>query len=110
MAMEKNEEVKKTVEVLDELSQNEQEKYLYESRLMAEIDYNSNMDYAREEGEKIGIEKGKELGRCEGESIGIEKGKKEKSLEIAKELLKTGMKKEEIARITQLDIKELEEL
>ena len=66
MAMEKNEEVKKTVEVLDELSQNEQEKYLYESRLMAEIDYNSNMDYAREEGEKIGIEKGKELGRCEG--------------------------------------------
>lgn len=99
MAVEKNEEVKKTVEVLDELSQNEQERYLYESRLMAEISYNSNIAYAREEGEQLGIAKGKEIGRCEGE--------KKKSLEIAKKLLEKGMKKEEIAKIVQLDVNEL---
>ena len=98
MAMEKNEEVKKTVEVLDELSQNEQERYLYESRLIAEISYNSEIDYAREEG--------KEIGRCEGEKL----GEKKKSVEIAKELLKEGMSKEKIAKIVNMTIEELEKL
>ena len=41
---------------------------------------------------------------------GLKHGEKKKSLEIAKELLKTGMSKEEVAKIVQLDIKELENI
>ncbi len=57
MALEENEEIKKTVEVLDELSMNAEERELYEYREKALMDYISEIDYATKKGIKKGMKK-----------------------------------------------------
>lgn len=64
MAEKENKEIKKAIEILEEMSMDEKEWELYQSRKMAEIDYNSGIASAREEG------------REEGEKAGIKKGEK----------------------------------
>ena len=61
MAEKENKEIKKAVEILEEMSMDEKEWELYQSRKMAEIDYNSGIASAREEGEKVGIKKGEKI-------------------------------------------------
>ncbi len=64
--------------------------------------------------ESEGIKKGIELGIEKGIEIGVEKGKlegeKQKSIEIAKELLEDGMPLEKISKITKLSIDEIEKI
>ncbi len=86
MAKEENREIEKAMEIIKELSMNEAEWELYRSRQMAIMDYNVGMRHAREEGEK--------------------KGK----LEIAKKLLKMGMKLEDIEKATELTKEEIENI
>ena len=86
MAVEKNEEVKKTIEVLDELSQDEKEREIYESRQRELMRYNSELKYAKEEG--------------------IKEGK----IEIAKRLIKKGIDKKDIAEITGLTLETIEKI
>ena len=95
MAEKENKEIEKVVEELDEISLDEKERELYEARQRAIFEYNYTMYTA----EKRGKEKGKEEGKIE--------GKKEKQIEIAKKLLKRGMKIEEISEITELTKEEL---
>ena len=64
MAEKENKKIKKAIEILEEMSMDEKEWELYQSRKMAEIDYNSGIASAREEG------------REEGEKAGIKKGEK----------------------------------
>lgn len=84
MAMEENEEVKKTVEVLDELSMSKEERALYEYREKALLDYIDAMDYAER------------------------KGKKKAKLEDAKRMLEKGISIEIIIEITGLTKEEVE--
>ena len=86
MAEEKNKEVKKAVEVLDEMSRSREERERHEAILKAEFNYNTSMYNVREE------------------------GKKEKQIEIAKRLLKKNMSIEEIQEITDLTKDEIEEI
>ncbi len=86
MAKEENREIEKAMEIIKELSMNEAEWELYRSRQMAIMDYNVGMRHAREEGKK--------------------KGK----LEIAKKLLKMGMKLEDIEKATELTKEEIENI
>ena len=86
MAEEKNKEVKKAVEVLDEMSMSREERERHEAILKAEFNYNTSMYNVREE------------------------GKKEKQIEIAKRLLKKNMSIEEIQEITDLAKDEIEEI
>ena len=95
MAEKENKEIEKVVEELDEISLDEKERELYEARQRAIFEYNYTMYTA----EKRGKEKGKEEGKIE--------GKKEKQIEIAKKLLKRGMKIEEISEITELTKEQL---
>jgi predicted transposase/invertase (TIGR01784 family) len=60
------------------------------------------MEEAREEGFKEGFEEGFEEG--------FKEGMEKRSLEIAKYLIKTGKPLNEVARLTQLDIKQLKKL
>ena len=80
----------------------EKEWELYQSRKMAEIDYNSGIASAREEGreegEKVGIEKGER------------KGKKEAKIQIAKKLIESGMELEKVAQVTGLSENEIKEI
>ena len=90
MAEKENKKIKKAIEILEEMSMDEKEWELYQSRKMAEIDYNSKIALAREEGIKNGKEEGKE--------------------EIAKKLIEMGMEINQIAKITGLSKEKIEKL
>ena len=70
------------------------------------------------ERERIGIEQGRSEGLAEGEAIGLEKGRSEglvegaaqKQREIAKSMIKEGIAKEIIKKVTGLSADEIEEL
>ena len=84
--MEENEEIKKANEQLEYLTGDEAVRRMAFLREKAERDYVTNMSGAKEEGEK------------------------NKTIEIAKEMLKEGMEIEKIIKITKLTDKELEKL
>ena len=86
MANKENKEIKKAMDMIDEMSMDEKEWELYMSRKIAIMDYNSGMRHAEE------------------------KGIKEGKLQTAKELLKLGMSIEEIVKVTKLEKQEIEKL
>ncbi len=90
MAKKENKEVKQATEIINMMSMNPEEWDMYFSRKMAIMDYNSGISNAREKG--------------------IEEGKKEEKIKIAKQLLKMGMNKKEIKKITELTQEEIEEI
>jgi predicted transposase/invertase (TIGR01784 family) len=90
MAKEENKEIKKAMDIIDEMSMDEKEWELYESRKMAIMDYNTGIIEAKEEG--------------------IIKGQKQKQIEIAKELLKMNMNIDNIQKVTKLTKEEIEKL
>lgn len=75
-------------------------------------------EYMLKERERIGIEQGRSEGLAEGEAIGLEKGRSEglvegaaqKQREIAKSMIKEGIAKEIIKKVTGLSADEIEEL
>jgi predicted transposase/invertase (TIGR01784 family) len=79
-----------------------EERSKYEDSLKYYRDVKNSLDTAKQEGEVIGLEKG----RLEGEAIGLEKGK----LEIAQNAIKKGFDNETIAELTSLTIEQIEEL
>ena len=94
MAEEKNKEVKKAVEILDEMSMSREERERHEAILKAEFNYNTSMYNMRQEG----LEEGKQ------------EGKKEKQIEIAKRLLKMKMDINQIQEATELSLQEIKEI
>ena len=63
-------------------------------------------EYMLKERERIGIEQG----RAAGEAIGLKKGAAQKQREIAKSMIKEGIAKEIIKKVTGLSAEEVEEL
>ena len=53
MAKKENKEIKKAIDIIDEMSMDEKEWELYMSRKFAIMDYNTGMRNAREEGKKV---------------------------------------------------------
>ncbi len=98
MAKKENKKLEKAMEIIKQMSMNTEEWERFTSRQKAIINYNSGILQAKEDGEKIGIQKG--------EKIGIKK----RNIEIAKELLKLGIKTEDILKATGLQMQELEKL
>lgn len=94
MAKKENKEIKKAMKIIDEMSMDEKEWELYQSRKMAIMDYNTGIREAKEEGKREGIKK----------------GERKKQIEIAKELLKLGMSIENIQKATKLTIEEIKKL
>lgn len=103
MAEEKNETLKKARIEMNYLTGDEEVRRLAELREKWAMDRASDMDEAREEGERIGEEKS----RKEGEMVGRDKEK----IEMAKEMLKKDLPIElikEVTKLTKEKIKELE--
>lgn len=90
MAKKENKEIKKAMDIIDEMSMDEKEWELYQSRKMAIMDYNTGIYEAKEEG--------------------LKEGERKKQIEIAKELLKLGMTIEDIQKVTKLTIEEIKKL
>ena len=72
-----------------------------EAKYKATIKYNAR---------KEGLEEGREEGLEEGRILGQAEGRAEEKINIAKELLKDGMDVQKIAKITKLEVKQIEEL
>ena len=94
MAKKENKEIKKAMDIIDEMSMDEKEWELYQSRKMSIMDYNTGIYEAKEEGKEEGLKE----------------GERRKQIEIAKELLKLGMSIEDIQKATKLTIEEIKKL
>jgi predicted transposase/invertase (TIGR01784 family) len=111
MVAEKNPIIKEAYCKLQEMSEDEEARMLYEARLKAQRDEYSRIQGAlregrregREEGRQEGIEEGIEKGRQEG----MEQGSKEKAIRIAQYLKNSGMPVEQIALATGLSQEEI---
>ena len=112
--MEKNEDVKKAVITVREMSEDEKMERLAELREKAIMDekalYNTGIREGTELGKKLGREEGKKEGREEGRKEGKEEGRKETKRKIAKKLISKNMKTEEIMELTGLTKEEIKEL
>ena len=95
MAEEKNQTLQKAREEMNYLTGDAAVRRLAELREIWELDYNSDINYAREKGEKSGLKRGRK------------EGEQKKSIEIAKKLLKLQMPIEQISEITSLTEEEI---
>ena len=97
-----NKEIVKAKKVLEEISQDEHERYLAELREKYILDQNNI--------EATGYDKGLKQGKKEGIKKGREEGKEESKKEIAKEMIKEKMPLEVISKITKIPKEELQEI
>ena len=106
MSAKENEEVNKTVEELNKLSQDPDEVAKYEEREWSIMRYNVEMETNRKIGEKEGEARGVKIGEKRGRKEG-EKTTKEK---IVKALKNMNLSIEQIAQAVELTQKEVEEI
>lgn len=90
MAKKENEEIRKAMDIIDEMSMDEKEWELYQSRKMAIMDYNTGIYETTEKGK--------------------EEGERKSKIEIAKKLLKMKIPIEQIMEATGLTKEEIENL
>ena len=86
MEKQENKEIKKAVDIIDQMSMSKKEWEMYESRRIAIMDYNTGMHQAREEGIIQGMKKGKKVGLEEGKKEGVKMLEKINSPEDVKKL------------------------
>ena len=98
MAEEKNQTLQKAREKMNYLTGDAAVRRLAELREIWELDYNSDINYAKEKGLKSGLKRGRK------------EGKKENSIEIARKLLKLQMPIEQISEITNLTEEEINDI
>ena len=106
MAKKENEELKKALEIIDQMSMDEKEWEMYISREKAIINYNSGLSRAKLDG----IEEGMEKGLKKGIEQGIEQGTEKTNKQIISQLLKLGMDDETICKVTQISKEKLEKI
>ena len=104
------------------VSQDELEYERREARLKYQLQYNTEISVAREqglaqgfakgrsEGEAVGLKKGEAAGLKKGEAVGFKKGATQEKREIAKNLKALNLTKEQIAAATGLSAAEIEKL
>lgn len=100
--MKENKDINKAIDELEQVSGNEKLRRIAELKEKYIRDEQASIEYAQDEGYKHG----REDGIAEGEA----KGEKNKSIEIAKNLLTKQMDIKDIADVTGLSIEEIEKL
>ena len=106
----KNKDIADALWKLEEISEDKKLRRIAELKAKWELDEKSARYYWKEKGLAEGREEGKKQGIEEGIKEGIEKGEKNKTMEIAKKLLKKGIDIEVIIESTGLTKEEIEEL
>ena len=122
----KNASIDRAYERLQVISLDRQKRMEYEAREKAVRDYNEMMMESRESGLELGLERGRkeglergraegkaeglELGRAEGIGIGEKRGAEQRSVDIAKKLLASGVDEKIIVESTGLSLAQIEEL
>lgn len=101
-----NKEVQKAKEVLEEISQNEYERYKAELRQKYIMDQKATEAAGYDKGIEVGIEQGIQQGIQQG----IERGAKEEKIKIAKTMKEKNVKIEDIMSFTGLSKEEIEDI
>ena len=117
-----NPAIQEACDMLNKINQNPAERALAEARRKGQLDYNSNMMGARQEGIEEGLEQGLEKGLEQGLEKGLKRGREEgrekgveegvdKGLKIAAKAMKLqGIEMAQIINITGLNEIEIERL
>ena len=96
------------------VSQDELEDERREARLKYQLQSNTEISVAREQGLAQGLAKGRSEGEAaglkKGEAVGLKKGATQEKREIAKNLKALNLTKEQIAAATGLSAAEIEKL
>ena len=92
------------------VSQDELEYERREARLKYQLQYNTEISVAREQGLAQGRSEGEAVGLKKGEAVGFKKGATQEKREIAKNLKALNLTKEQIAEATGLSTAEIEKL
>ena len=92
------------------VTQDEIEYERMESRLKYQLQYNTDMSLARQEGLELGLERGLEQGRTEGEAVGIAKGEAAAAVKLARAMKADGESVDKIVKYTGLSADEVERL
>ena len=103
-------EIKMANELLQSISQNEDERFRYLSRKKFRMDMEHNLIESFREGEAKGIALGRTEGIAVGRTEGIAVGEARGIASVAKRLLTKGLPVDEVAAYTGLSIAEIEEL
>jgi predicted transposase/invertase (TIGR01784 family) len=99
-------ELREAFAVANQMSWSKEELEAYDARSIYIQDERGRIEYALEEGKKIGLDEGKKIGLNEGKKI----GKRGREVEIARELKKNGINIDIIAATTGLTKAEIENL
>ena len=105
-----NKEIVMAKKVLDEISQDEHERYLAEMREKYILDQNATEAAGYDKGLKEGIKEGHKKGIEEGIKQGHEKGVEEGKKEIAKKMLEEKLDIELIEKVTNISKEELKKM
>ena len=105
-----DEDIEKAIKTLDYISTSDEERLIIDKIIEGRNDYYSAKNIAREEGREEGIEIGREEGREIGREEGLKEGEKNKSIEIAKNMLKEGLDVNLISKLSGLSFNEIENL
>ena len=108
--MKENKEIGKAKKVLEEISQDEHERYLTELRQKYIMDKKAIADAGYDKGLKTGIEQGIKQGIKQGVEQGIHEGAKQEKITIAKNMKKQKITNETICKVTGLSIEEIKDL
>ncbi len=108
--MKENKEIGKAKKVLEEISQDEHERYLTELRQKYIMDKKAIADAGYDKGLKAGIEQGIKQGIKQGVEQGINEGAKQEKIDIAKNMKKQKITNETICKVTGLSIEEIKDL
>ena len=92
------------------ISSSDEERLIIDKIVEGRNDYYSAKNIAREEGREEGLKEGKIEGEKKGREEGLKEGEKNKSIEIAKNMLKLNIDINIISQSTGLTINEIKEL
>jgi predicted transposase/invertase (TIGR01784 family) len=104
--LEEPKEIREAFAVANQLGWSREELEAYDARGIYIQDERGRLEYAIEEGKRIGMEEGKKIGI----RAGVNKGKEEERLEMARKMKKKGEPLEKISEYTGLSKEELENL
>ena len=107
VAMKENDKVKEAINKVDDFMSDEEAREIVRLREKWQMDYDSAMSTAKEDGHEEGLKEGLEEGHEKGRAEGIKKGKLESQIKIAQKLLDENFEIEKIADITSLSKKEI---
>jgi predicted transposase/invertase (TIGR01784 family) len=100
--------IKGAAEMLSDYDKTDEARRLRDARLKQEYEEGVRLEAAKDEGIAEGIAQGREEGIAQGREEGIALGEEKSKKEFISSMIQNGMKKEEIAKLLNLSMEDVE--